>query len=182
MEIVIAPAGGLARCLYAEAIDLRHLGELQIRRASHVEPDGRGGGWRADLSPVGGPCLGPFRLRSEALAAETAWLSAHWLMSVRLINPERRALRMRAVLILTLFVLAMVFVGCLDAYLAERRAASPTGSSTTPNSCAPATTPKPVTRPEEARDEGARRDRAVDGHVGAGAGGVRPGAAGGGGP
>ena len=38
------------------------------------------GGWRADLSPVGGPQLGPFRRRSEALRAEAAWLVEHWLV------------------------------------------------------------------------------------------------------
>jgi hypothetical protein len=79
MEIVVAPAGGIARCVYAEAIDLARLGEVDVRRASHVEPDGSAG-WRADLSPVGGPSLGPFRQRSEALAAEATWLSSHWLM------------------------------------------------------------------------------------------------------
>ena len=36
------------------------LGTLAIKRASHVEPDGLGR-WHADLSPVGGPFLGPFR-------------------------------------------------------------------------------------------------------------------------
>ena len=78
MEIVVAP-GGIARCVYAEAIDLARLGEVDVRRASHVEPDGNAR-WRADLSPVGGPNLGPFRRRSEALAAEGEWLAAHWLV------------------------------------------------------------------------------------------------------
>ena len=31
-------------------------------------------------SPVGGPTLGPFARRSDALAQETAWLEAHWLV------------------------------------------------------------------------------------------------------
>jgi hypothetical protein len=43
-----------------------------IKRASHVEP--REDGWYADLSPVGGPELGPFDLRSDALAEEVKWL------------------------------------------------------------------------------------------------------------
>jgi hypothetical protein len=38
--------------------------------------DGR---WVAELSPVGGPTLGPFGRRSEALAAEQRWLETHWL-------------------------------------------------------------------------------------------------------
>ena len=32
------------------------------------------GRWLADLSPVSGPLLGPFCLRSQALAAEQEWL------------------------------------------------------------------------------------------------------------
>jgi hypothetical protein len=77
MHLVVAP-GGCVRAIYAEEIDLAALGRPEVSRASHVEPDGRGG-WTADLSPVGGPALGPFALRSEALAAEVAWLEAHWL-------------------------------------------------------------------------------------------------------
>lgn len=75
MDLIISPQG-TARAVYCETIDLGALGTLAIRRASHVEPsaDGR---WTADLSPVGGPVLGPFGLRSEALAAEVAWLGDH---------------------------------------------------------------------------------------------------------
>ena len=77
MELRVEP-GGVVRCLYAEAIDLSSLGALTIRRASHVEPD-RDGLWWADLSPLGGPRLGPFPMRPPALRAEQAWLEAHWL-------------------------------------------------------------------------------------------------------
>jgi hypothetical protein len=79
MEIRITP-GGSIRCLYDESLNLTSLGPLSIERASHVEPDTTGE-WIADLSPVGGPWLGPFARRSEALAAETAWLNSHWLPS-----------------------------------------------------------------------------------------------------
>ena len=41
MALIIDPAG-LARCLYAEVIDLRSLGELRIARASRIEPDDHG--------------------------------------------------------------------------------------------------------------------------------------------
>jgi hypothetical protein len=55
---------------------LEQLGLCTVRRASHVEPvpTDTGTQWAADLSPVGGPMLGPYRTRSEALAAELAWL------------------------------------------------------------------------------------------------------------
>ena len=79
MRLVIT-ADGSIRCLYTETIDLRSLGQPQIERASHVEPtsDGR---WQADLSPTGGPTLGPFALRSDALTAESHWLEDNWLMA-----------------------------------------------------------------------------------------------------
>ena len=77
MQLVITP-GGLIRCVYGEAIDLGQLGTLHVRRASHVEPDEHGS-WHADLSPVGGPRLGPFPCRSAALKAEESWLEQHWL-------------------------------------------------------------------------------------------------------
>ena len=79
MQLVVMPDGRV-RCLYDETLDLRALGPLAIRRGSHVEPtaDGR---WTADLAPVQGPLLGPFATRSEALAAEVEWLTAHWLTS-----------------------------------------------------------------------------------------------------
>jgi hypothetical protein len=72
MELVVA-ADGVARCIYDEALDLREIGTLKITRASHVEPD-RDGFWWADMGPSGGPVLGPYRSRSEALGAERAWL------------------------------------------------------------------------------------------------------------
>lgn len=75
--LLLVDSCGVVRCVYGEAIDLSALGRLSIRRASHVEPDSESGWW-ADLSPVGGPRLGPFPRRSEALAAERDWLEAHW--------------------------------------------------------------------------------------------------------
>ena len=64
--------------MYSEQIDLHTLGSPCIRRGSHVEPDSHGQ-WHADLSPVDGPVLGPFRSRSEALVAEEGWLTDNWL-------------------------------------------------------------------------------------------------------
>lgn len=73
MELIVRSDGTIA-CLYDEAIDLTALGQLSIRRASHVEAD-QAGRWFANLAPVTGPRLGPCSRRSEALAAEIAWLS-----------------------------------------------------------------------------------------------------------
>jgi hypothetical protein len=72
MELIVDADGGV-KCIYDEALDLRELGRLAITRASHVEPD-LDGNWWADMGPSGGPVLGPFRSRSEALAAEREWL------------------------------------------------------------------------------------------------------------
>jgi hypothetical protein len=78
MQLVVTPKGQV-RCLYSEAIDLATLGPARITRASHVEP-GPDGRWHADLRLLLGPVLGPFARRSEALAAEAAWLETHWLL------------------------------------------------------------------------------------------------------
>ena len=77
MQLLIAPDGEV-RCLYDEAVDLRSLGRVSIKRGSHVEPVSDGS-WFADLSPVAGPALGPFSHRSDALVAERRWLEHHWL-------------------------------------------------------------------------------------------------------
>jgi hypothetical protein len=79
MQVLVTPDGTI-RCLYCEAIDLDAFGCPVIKRASHVEPDEEGG-WIADLAPVAGPRLGPFRRRSDALAAEQVWLETHRLSS-----------------------------------------------------------------------------------------------------
>ena len=77
MQLTIDQEGTI-KTLYTEAIDLDVIGAATIARASHVEPlpDGR---WIADMAPVGGPILGPFPKRSDALAAEVAWLEANIL-------------------------------------------------------------------------------------------------------
>lgn len=79
MQLLIDAQGNI-RCLYDETISLANLGTLAIARGSHVEPtpDGQ---WLADLSPVDGPCLGPFATRSAALDAERQWLETNWLVS-----------------------------------------------------------------------------------------------------
>ena len=77
MQLVIDPTGSM-RCLYDETLPLADFGRLTISRGSIVEPT-EAGHWTADLSPVGGPLLGPFATRSQALDAERDWLEAHWL-------------------------------------------------------------------------------------------------------
>ncbi len=74
--ILLLDPHGQVLCVYGEAIDLTALGTMSIRRASQVEPDSEGQWW-ADLAPQGGPRLGPFPRRSQALAAEAVWLEQH---------------------------------------------------------------------------------------------------------
>lgn len=77
MKIKISPEGRIT-AIYTEDADLvglmERLGSTSIRRASEVEPtpDNQ---WTADMKLMDGPVLGPFPQRSEALAAETAWLN-----------------------------------------------------------------------------------------------------------
>lgn len=69
----IAP-GGVGKMLYDEDLDLTKLGQVEISRASNVEPTADGK-WEVDFAPIGVDLkLGPFAKRSEALAAEHAWL------------------------------------------------------------------------------------------------------------
>jgi hypothetical protein len=80
VELLVDP-DGLVRGIYSDEVDWLALGEALgsgplVCRASAVEPDGAGG-WTADLAASGGPVLGPFPKRAEALAAEGAWLREH---------------------------------------------------------------------------------------------------------
>ena len=74
MQLLIDRQGQVC-CLYSEMIPLSSLGSMTIQRASQVEPEADG--WYADLAASGGPKLGPFTLRSEALKAEEAWIEEH---------------------------------------------------------------------------------------------------------
>ena len=75
MDLVVRPNGDVTT-LYTELLDLSALGAMNISRASHVEPDDSGQ-WISQI--IDGPKLGPFAKRSEALAAEVAWLTEHRL-------------------------------------------------------------------------------------------------------
>jgi hypothetical protein len=85
MRLLVDPRGKVT-CVYAEAIELSLLGPLSLRRASWVEPDDRGCWW-ADLAPVGGPTLGPYPRRSDALGAEADWLDMHLFNGLELQEP-----------------------------------------------------------------------------------------------
>lgn len=74
-EIVVTFDSGTATFVHDDRLAfLFDHGTATIARASHVEPNDDAQ-WTADMSPVGGPVLGPFRLRQEALDAERDWLS-----------------------------------------------------------------------------------------------------------
>lgn len=68
----ISPSGEVTFIYDDVHAGLMDEGEATTTRASHVEP--QGSEWIADMSPVDGPVLGPFRLRREALDAEVEYL------------------------------------------------------------------------------------------------------------
>jgi flagellin-like protein len=73
---IIIGKNGVIRFIYSDPLlFLLKEGRATIQRASHVEPGLNG--WQADLSLVGGPKLGPYQLRQEALDAEVQWLLQH---------------------------------------------------------------------------------------------------------
>jgi len=104
MQIIIEPTGDM-RMIDSDAIDVDALGIGVRRRVSHVLPvnpvlrsvfrylrdrfgeTGRVAEftrrwpclWQADMSPVGGPVLGPYRDRAEAIENEVVWLERNWL-------------------------------------------------------------------------------------------------------
>ena len=78
MQLVVTPAARSAACTPRRSTWRRSAASRSPAPAtSSPTPDGR---WTADMTPVGGPVLGPFDRRSEALEAEHAWLEAHWLV------------------------------------------------------------------------------------------------------
>ena len=75
VQIAVRP-DGTAEYIYDEEVHMDTLGKAVLRRASHVEP-GADLAWFADMAPSGGPVLGPFQKRSDAIAAEIEWLKAN---------------------------------------------------------------------------------------------------------
>ena len=75
LRLIVTAEGNVKFVWDDELAPLLALGKGIIGRASHVEPVGTL--WFADLAPVGGPLLGPFRWRSDALDAEQSWLNGN---------------------------------------------------------------------------------------------------------
>ena len=74
----ILPNGDI-KFIYSEELrEIVEHGTAHIERVSHVEPNDDAE-FTADLSPVGGPTLGPFKLRQDALNAEVEWLESNIL-------------------------------------------------------------------------------------------------------
>lgn len=87
LEIFINEDGSLQFVHDDDLAALFDSDESETKRASHVEPCR--GGWTADLTPVGGPVLGPFTTRKAALDAELAWLARE--MTIREVRLEPRS-------------------------------------------------------------------------------------------
>jgi hypothetical protein len=82
VDIVILADGTVKFLYYDELKPLLSIGNVDVRRASHVDPERLENGdlkWFADLSPVNGPKLGPFETRNEAIDAEVVWLTENYL-------------------------------------------------------------------------------------------------------
>ena len=79
MLITVGPDGSV-QAMYSEQIDLGELGPTTIQRASEIEPDHKGQWWATIYhdSPLR-TRLGPFAKRSEAIAAEIAWIEENRL-------------------------------------------------------------------------------------------------------
>lgn len=76
-SVTVRISGGVLSFIYADDLaPLLTAGPSTVRRVSHVEPSPFGG-WAADMSPVGGPVLGPWPLRQQALDGEREWLREH---------------------------------------------------------------------------------------------------------
>ncbi len=75
---LVVKAGRIQAIYDDEMIGLFPFNKVTVMRASHVEPQSRGG-WSADLTPVGGPILKDFLTRKQALDAEAQYINQHVL-------------------------------------------------------------------------------------------------------
>ena len=78
-ELIVEPSGEIRFVYDDELAELvREVGPVEVRRASHVEPDDIWTGfWTADLRPAGGVLAAGFETRRAALDFEVRWLSEH---------------------------------------------------------------------------------------------------------
>ena len=72
-KLSISRSGSITAIYDDVHADLMAKGTAQVRRASQVEPDPTGG-WTATMND--GTVLGPYRLRSTALAEEVKYLES----------------------------------------------------------------------------------------------------------
>ena len=75
---------GVARHIYSDDLqDMDHkMGgpKGEVTRASHCEPDPENPGtWYVDMGPLGGPRVGGFTKRTDALEWEVGWINKHLL-------------------------------------------------------------------------------------------------------
>jgi hypothetical protein len=75
LKVLISSSGSIQFVYNDELVSVMDCGDYRIKRASHVEPGADG--WVADMAPLLGPILGPFKLRGQALEAELDWLNDH---------------------------------------------------------------------------------------------------------
>ena len=78
-QLKLVIESGVIKAIHDDALtDMFPMGDVEIKRASHVEPEGCR--WTADMSPVGGPILRGFRTREAALEAERLYLGNNVLV------------------------------------------------------------------------------------------------------
>ena len=74
-NVAVRPDGCIQFIYADELFDFLDSGESTIKRVSFVEPGD--GGWYANMEPINGPLLGPYKLRGKALEAEVRWLQSN---------------------------------------------------------------------------------------------------------
>lgn len=89
---VLAKVGSVTKTRASHVVPLDPVKRVAFRALRAVFPDtSRVAGWTrtwvgpwvADLGPSNGPILGPFALRSTAIAAEVRWLNQSFLLGKR---------------------------------------------------------------------------------------------------
>lgn len=72
-KLIVDQSGAVSFIYRDELRELLAEGRAEVRRVSHVEPV-TGGGWAADMSPIGGPVLAVCETRADALKMEMDYL------------------------------------------------------------------------------------------------------------